>query len=80
MARTSSLENISTKRTRIAELAREQPTRVLTTLAHHIDVAWLHAAYDQTRKNGAVGVDGQTGADYAQDLQAQRSTSGSRQA
>ena len=70
MARTSSLESISTKQTRIAELAREQPERVLTTLAHHIDVEWLHEAYDRTRKSGAVGVDGQTGADYGRDLQA----------
>jgi len=39
-----------------------------TTLAHHIDLAWLHEAYDQTRKDGAVGVDGQTAADYEANL------------
>ena len=31
-----------------------------TSLAHHIDIDWLHEAYCLTRKDGAVGVDGQT--------------------
>ena len=35
---------ISPKLQRIAELAREDPKRVLTTLAHHIDVKWLEEA------------------------------------
>jgi RNA-directed DNA polymerase len=39
-----------------------------TNLAHHIDIAWLRKAYDLTRKDGAVGVDGQTAADYAVNL------------
>ena len=39
-----------------------------TTLAHHIDIAWLLEAYRQTRKDGAVGVDGQTAADYEVNL------------
>jgi hypothetical protein len=38
---------------------------VFTTLAHHIDIEWLHEAYRRTRKSGAVGVDGQTARDYA---------------
>ena len=41
-----------------------------TTLAHHIDMAWLRKAYDLTRKDGAVGVDGQTAADYEANLEA----------
>jgi group II intron reverse transcriptase/maturase len=41
-----------------------------TNLAHHIDIEWLHTAYDQTRKDGAVGVDGQTAADYEVNLEA----------
>ena len=36
------------------------PTMGLTTLAHHIDMDWLREAFDRTRKDGAVGVDGQT--------------------
>jgi RNA-directed DNA polymerase len=39
-----------------------------TTLAHHIDIDWLLEAYRQTRKDGAVGVDGQTAADYEVNL------------
>ena len=32
-----------------------------TSLAYFIDIEWLVKAYDLTRKDGAVGVDGQTG-------------------
>jgi group II intron reverse transcriptase/maturase len=46
------------------------PETPLTTLAHHIDHAWLKEAYRQTRKSGATGVDGQTAQDYAADLDA----------
>jgi RNA-directed DNA polymerase len=53
---------------RLAELAKQAPTMSFTTLAHHIDVQWLHAAYLRTRPDGATGVDGQTAADYAVDL------------
>jgi group II intron reverse transcriptase/maturase len=42
---------------------------VFTTLAHHIDVDWLREAYRRTRKDGARGVDGQTAADYASNLE-----------
>jgi RNA-directed DNA polymerase len=41
------------------------PDRTLTTLAHHIDVDWLREAYRRTRKDGAVGTDGQSAAEYA---------------
>jgi group II intron reverse transcriptase/maturase len=40
----------------------------ITTLAHHIDAAWLREAYRLTRKNAAPGVDGQTAAAYATNL------------
>jgi len=69
MNETSSSENISTRLERIAKLAREAPTMALTTLAHHIDVEWLHEAYRRTRKDGATGIDGQTAAEYAQGLE-----------
>ena len=59
---------VLTKRQRIAELARNCPDMAFTTLAHHIDIAWLRNAYDLTRKDGAVGVDGQTAADYKVNL------------
>ena len=60
---------VSTKLQRIAKLAREEPQRVLTTLAHHIDVEFLREAYRRTRKDGAVGVDGQTAEAYATNLE-----------
>jgi len=69
MPGTPSLDPISTRRQRIAELARRSPQAALTTLAHHIDIDWLKEAYRRTRKDGAVGVDGQTATDYAVDLE-----------
>lgn len=40
-----------------------------TSLSHHIDGDFLREAYRRTRKDGAVGVDGQTAEDYASDLE-----------
>jgi group II intron reverse transcriptase/maturase len=61
-------ESVSTKRRRIAELARRRRDGALTTLAHHIDLEWLREAHRRTRKDGAVGVDGQTSSEYAEGL------------
>jgi len=69
MQRTQTLDNVSTKLQRIAELARKAPTMAIRTLAHHIDVEFLRVAYQRTRKDGAVGVDEQTAADYAANLE-----------
>src|SRR3954452_15561459 len=69
MPGTPSPDPISTRRQRIAELARRSPQAAFTTLAHHIDIDWLFEAYLRTRKDGATGVDGQTAADYAVDLE-----------
>lgn len=69
MPRTPGLESsISTKRRRIAELAQASPTLALTTLAHHMDLAWMQEAYRRTRKDGATGVDHQTAAEFAENL------------
>jgi group II intron reverse transcriptase/maturase len=68
MTGTPSPDPISTRRQRIAELARQSPQAAFTTLAHHIDIDWLYEAYRRTRKDGATGVDGQTAKDYAIDL------------
>lgn len=67
---TSSPVDVSTKLQRIARLAKESPGMAMTTLAHHIDVAFLREAYRRTRKDGAVGIDGRTAEDYAADLEA----------
>lgn len=58
-------KSVSTKRERIAMLARRSPAMVLTSLNHHLDEEWLRYAYELTRKDAAVGVDGQTAEDYA---------------
>jgi RNA-directed DNA polymerase len=70
MTESSSSLDISTKLERIAKLAREIRGASLTTLAHHIDVNWLHEAYRRTRKDGARGVDGQSAEQYAETLEA----------
>jgi RNA-directed DNA polymerase len=70
MAGASEPVDVSTKRRRIAQLARQSPEMGFTSLAHHIDLEWLLEAYRLTRKDGAVGVDGQDGEDYAADLEA----------
>ena len=67
--RTLSQQIVSTEQEEIAKLARREPKLVLTTLAHHIDVEWLHEAYRRTRKGGAVGVDGVTAMQYEANLE-----------
>jgi len=69
MAETSSSITVLTKQLRIAQLAVEAPDMAFTTLAHHIDLDWLREAYRRTRKDGAVGVDGQTAEEYAVNLE-----------
>lgn len=65
---TPSAKTVWTKLQRIAGLAKEDPQRVLTSLAHHIDLEFLKEAYRLTRKDAAPGVDGQTAADYERHL------------
>ena len=69
MPETSNFDSVSTRQQRIAELARQSPQMGFTSLNHHLDLTWLHEAYRRTRKDGAVGVDGQTAADYEANLQ-----------
>jgi RNA-directed DNA polymerase len=60
---------VSTRQERIAKLAKQAPQMGFTSLNHYIDLAWLREAYRRTRKDGAVGVDGQTAAEYERDLE-----------
>lgn len=66
-ANMSKFDNVSTKQGRIAELAREAPDMAMS-LSHHMDLDWFMGAYHKTRKDGAVGVDGQTARDYEESL------------
>jgi RNA-directed DNA polymerase len=61
--------SVFTKQQRIAELARRSPQMGLTSLAYLMDIDWLREAFRRTRKDGAVGVDDQTWAGYAVDLE-----------
>jgi len=63
-------EKVLTKQKRIAELANRYKGKPLTSLNHYLDEEWLRYAYELTRKDGAVGVDGQTAAEYASNLEA----------
>src|ERR1700730_12839999 len=65
-----SLTNLSTKRQRIAELARTKRGVALSSLHHVIDLEWMKEAYRLTRQDGAPGIDGVTADDYATNLEA----------
>ena len=68
MTGTSGREVVSTRQEKLVELARIEPKRVLTTLAHHVDEVWMREAYRRTRKDRAAGVDGVTAGEYEADL------------
>jgi RNA-directed DNA polymerase len=62
-------ESVSTNQERIAKLARSNPAMAFTSLNHYLDYEWVRYAYECTRKDGAVGVDGQTAEEYAANLE-----------
>ena len=61
--------SISTKQLRIATLAKQITDGAITSLSHHMDLDWLMEATKKTRKKGAVGVDGVTAKEYAENLE-----------
>lgn len=69
MAETQGSKTVSTKLERIAEIAKRKPGEALTSLSHHIDMDWMREAHRRTRKDGAVGVDEQTAAEYAVNIE-----------
>lgn len=69
MTGTQQPEPMSTQQQRIAQLGQQYPERSFVSLAHHMDMAWMYEAWRRTRKNGAVGVDDQTAAEYQHDLE-----------
>ena len=48
-----------------AQKHRQEP---LIALNHHLDLNWLAEAYRRVRKDAAPGVDGQTVAEYGENL------------
>jgi group II intron reverse transcriptase/maturase len=61
-------ESVYTRQERIATLAKQSQERAFLSLNHYLDFRWLETAYGRTRKDGAVGVDGQTAAAYEANL------------
>jgi retron-type reverse transcriptase len=45
------------------------PGKALYSLSHHMDPEWMREAFRRTRKDGAVGIDGQTADEYAENLE-----------
>lgn len=60
--------HIQTKQLRIAQMARINPERVLTSLSHNVDIHWLYEAWCRIRKKGAAGVDEVTAKEYEENL------------
>ena len=69
MTETQSSDPISTGLQRVAKKAKDSPGLAFTTLAHPITVALLRVAHRSTRRDGAVGIDGQTSADFERGLE-----------
>jgi group II intron reverse transcriptase/maturase len=61
--------HVFTIQQRIAQVARERPQEVFTSLNHYLDVEWLKAAYERVKPDSAPGIDGQSWADYGRDLE-----------
>jgi RNA-directed DNA polymerase len=69
MAEIPSSDTVSPKLERVAKLAKQAPDMAFTSLSHLIDIDWLREAYRRTRKDGAVGADGQSAGEYAANLE-----------
>jgi len=64
----SEFSTVSTKQQRIAQLAKQSPSMIFTSLAYHMDMDWMRQAYGRTRKDGASGVDEVTAKEYEANL------------
>ncbi len=64
------LTSVSTRQQHIAEMAKKYAGSPLTTLSRHIDLLWLTEAYARVRRDSAPGMDGQTVAEYGENLEA----------
>jgi len=62
------MESVSTRRRRIVNAARKHRQEPLTALSHHMDLNWMHEAYRRVSRKAAPGVDGQTWAEYGENL------------
>jgi RNA-directed DNA polymerase len=68
--RTQDRERVHTHLQRVGERAKEKKQEQFVNLLSHIKVPLLHEAYHCLKKNAAAGVDGETWAQYGEDLDA----------
>jgi RNA-directed DNA polymerase len=50
-------------------MAGKYASSPLTTLSHHLDELWMREAYRRVSRDSAPGLDGQSVADYGQNLE-----------
>jgi RNA-directed DNA polymerase len=62
------MESVLTRKRRIVMAAQKYRHEPLTALNHHLDLNWMSEAYRRVRKDAAPGVDGQTVAEYGENL------------
>ena len=62
------MESVSTRRQRIVLAAQKHRQEPLVALNHHLDLNWMSEAYRLLRKSAAPGLDGQTVAEYGENL------------
>lgn len=62
------MESVSTRRQRIVLAAQKNRHEPLTALNHHMELNWMAEAYRGVRRNAAPGIDGQTVAEYRENL------------
>jgi RNA-directed DNA polymerase len=59
---------METKLVRIAQIAKERPKEVFTSLYHHLNEEMLVKCHQELKGDKAVGVDEITKANYAENL------------
>jgi len=62
------MESVNTRKRRIMNAAQKHRGVPLVSLHHHMDLNWMHEAFRRIRKDAAPGVDGQSVADYSEEL------------
>jgi len=67
--RAQTTRNMSTGLLKVVERAKRDPDARFNSLAHLLDVVALRRAFGRIRKSAAVGVDGVTKEEYAEDLE-----------
>ncbi len=66
--RTQSRVTLPSNLVRVNEAARRDKSTRFTALLHHVDVSALERAFRRLKRSAAPGVDGETVANYEQEL------------